>query len=498
MSQELVPISDSEGLQGLSPTLVTTVKPQRAIVLSPEFKDVKKLYVQPTEWVPGGRPIYRRLPANSETYQVDFFADGDIGYTFIPPGNDQFGAGSMYVEVSSDRRSLLIYDGVIVWKEGTNPVLKTIVDFEEIGLESGRFLVAYQQIYDDSPTPLPFQATDYSLAGLNFNVNDSASDNFLSTERPNGNAWPYPGAYAFAPSSAGVSWKNYLDPVNQTPQSTSGVIPGMPEIYQPVNTWLEWSSPLPWKLDTIVLRTPLEGSLPPASLYYKEEGDWKLIQTSNVSTDSSGNYWVFLTNNAAQLEWRVEWPQYSKVQVNDITVSGVLYVESRPSTAVTRSQLAIYPTNLVPETEKFCRLAIINVNDFEIQTNPRGELLVDDIRNIATRDYEPVADWLTEYWDESLVNIKEKTRTYAPGFMAPPTLLKSSYFDLEKYGVSVEAGTPPYPPNPPADTEVNLIGASVSLTPILPSKSELIGAEVSFLSPIDPPAIASITVNVTP
>ena len=497
MSQELVPLSDAEGLQGLSPTLVTTVKPQRAIVLSPEFKETRKLYLQPTEWVPGGRPIYRRLPASSETYQVDFFADGDIGYTFIPPGVGQFGAGSMYVEVSEDQRSLLIYDGVIVWREGTNPVLKTIVDFEEIGLESGRFLVAYQQIYNDDPIPLPFQATDYSLAGLNFSVQDSASFSFLTSGEPNGNAWPYPGINAFAPSSAELSWKNYLDPVNRTPQATEGVLPGIPTEYQPVNTWLEWSSPLPWKLDTITLRTPLDGSLPPASLYFKEDGDWVLIQTANLSTDSSGNYWTFLTDNVAQLEWRVEWPTSTKVEVNDITVSGVLYVESRPSAAVTRSQLAIYPANLVPETEKFCRLAIINVNNFEVQRNARGELLIEDIRNIATRDYEPVADWLTEYWDESLISIKERTRTYAPGFMAPPTLLKSSYFDLEKYGVSVEVGVPPYPPDPPQDSATELVRTSVLLTPPLPESTSISQAVVTLFTPDGAPQIDSITVTVS-
>jgi len=482
MSQELVPIANNFGVMGLTPTVVTTLVTPRATSFSKEYKEVNKLYVTPTEWIPGGRPIYRRLPAVSETYQVDFFADGFIGYTLIPYGADQFGAGSMYVAVSEDLRSLLIYDGAIVWKEGTTPVLKAIVNFEEIGLISGRFLVAYQQIYDDAPEPLPFAVTDYSLAGLDFNVIDSASFVFQSTVTPNANAWPFPGKYAFAPAGGNLSWKNYIDIVNRVPQANSGVQPGIPSEYQPLLAFLSWSSPLPWKLDSIVLRTSLTSNLPDASLYYKENGDWQLVQTTKVSEDINGFFWNFQTDNSPQNEWKVEWPDYSKIEVKDITVSGVLFVNTKPSTARTRAQLSIYPTNLVPKDEKFCRLAIINVNDFEIQKNSRGELLVEDIRNISNRDYEPVANWLTTYWDERLINILEKTKTYTPGFLAPPTLLKASYFDLEEFGIKIANEPPPYPPSPPEVIETLLLGASVSFYPSL-GLGTLVGATVSF-SPI--------------
>lgn len=492
MSQELVPVKDPDGVQGLTPTIVTTSAPTRLEALSQEYKDVNKLFIQPTQWIPGGRPIYRRLPAASETYQVDFFASGEIGYTLIPLGRDQFGAGSMYVKVSEDRRSILIYDGVIVWEKGTTPVLKAIVDFEEIGLRSGRFLVCYQLIYDDAPEPLPFQVTDFSLGGQDFTTGDSGSSVFLTSEEPNGNAWPYPGINAFAPASAGLSWKNYLEVVNRVPQKPAGVEPGIPTPYQPLLCWLEWGSPLPWKLNTITLRTPLEADLPDATLYYWEKDEWKAIQTTSVSKDTNGHYYQFLTDNIAQQKWRVGWPNGTKMEINDITVSGLLYLYSKPSTERARAQLAIYPTNLVPEAEVLCRLMVINVNDFEVQKNARGELLTEDIRAIATRDYEPVADWLTEYWDEQLIRNREKVKTYTPGFMAPPTLLKSSYFDLEQYGIEVNTDTQPYPPNPPQETEVNFISASVSLFPPLPTEPSLSGASVSFTQPPGAPTISEI------
>jgi hypothetical protein len=484
MSQELTPLPNSSGIVGLTPTIVTTIQQPRFKAYSPEYKEVKKLFLQPTQWVPGGRPIYRRLPAASETYQVDFFADGSVGYVYIPLGNDQFGGGSLYVNQSENLDALLIEDGVIVWEEGTTPVFKTIVDFREIGLESGRFLVCYQLLYDDAPEPLPFLVTDYSLAGLDFSVQDSASYVFLSSGEPNGNAWPHPGTNAFLPSSSDLSWKNFLDPVNRTPQATSGVIPGIPTEYQPLLCWLEWSSPYPWKLNVITMRCPLEGKLPEATLSYKDtNGDWYFVQSTDARYDTNGAYYQFTTDTAPQTAWRVEWPSETKIEIEDITVSGVLTLLSKPSTERARAQLAIYPTNLVPKDETLCRLAIINVNSFELQRNDRGEILKEDIRNIATRDYEPVADWLTEFWDEQLIRGQEKVAAYSPVFMAPPTLLRTSYFDLEKYGVDITYEPPPFPPSPPRPTEVNLISVSVSLYPTLPTSNSLASATVSFSNP---------------
>lgn len=468
MSQVLVPVKNSSGVEGLTPVIVTSPFISRSETLSEEYRIIRKLFVSKTEWVVGGRPIYRRLPSVGEAYQVYFFADGEIGYTYIPLGNDQFGAGSMYVAVSEDLRSLLIYDGVIVWEEGTTFVLKAVITFEEIGLQSGRFLVAYQQIYNDDPEPLPFEVTDFSLAGLDFEVNDSASDSFLLTEGPNSNAWPYPGGYAFLPENNALTWKNYLSPVNETPQSTAGVRPGLPEVYNPVLAYLAWSSPLPWKLDTIILRTPLKFNLPDASLYFKQSGEWTLIQTASVSSDASGFFWSFLTDDIPQNEWKVEWPEYTKIEIEYITVSGILYINTKPTTARTRAQLAIYPTNLIPKDVYLCRLAIINVNDFEIQKNDRGELLVEDVRNISNRDYEPVANWLTSFFDENLTNLKEEVEYYAPGYMAPPTLLADSYLGLEKYDIKISNEAPPFPPSPPEATATLLLGASVSFLPILP------------------------------
>jgi hypothetical protein len=67
MSQQLIPIDG--GVQ----EVVTSTSQSRLNVLSQQYVIAKHLESRPTEWVPFGRPIYRRLPATSETYQIDFF-----------------------------------------------------------------------------------------------------------------------------------------------------------------------------------------------------------------------------------------------------------------------------------------------------------------------------------------------------------------------------------------------------------------------------------------
>jgi hypothetical protein len=499
MSQNLTPVPNSAGTVGVSPQLNTSLTPLRRKILSPEFREVKGLIPQLTEWIPGGRPIYGRLPAASEQYQLDFFEDGGRGYVLIPRGNDQFGPGSLYVNQSDDRDVLLIEDGVVVWEEGTTPILKTFVDLREVGVEDGRYLICYQLIYDDEPEPLPFQVEDFSLAGLDIGVQDSASLSFQRSD-DEANPWPFPGVNMFATADRDLEWKNYIDLVNRSPGEQAGVKPGFPDYEQPTLSNVTWESELPWKLDVIRVRTSLTENVPPCTLLLPSVEDpfeWTTVQTNEALRDSEGYYWEFETDYVPQTKWRLDWGADTKVNASQLTVSGLLYLYAKPSTERARAQLAIYPTNLVPEDESLCRLAIVSIDNFQVARRPSGELWKDDIREIIHRDYEPVADWLTEYWDEQLITLWESVKAYSPGFMAPPTLLKTSYYALEEYGISVETGPPPYTPNPPVAIATELIAASVSLTPPLPESTSISRAVVTLFSPEGPPQIDSITVTVS-
>lgn len=503
MSQQLIPVANSSGAVGLTTTITTTTTPDRIQAFSDQYKVSKGLYVQLTEWAPGGRPIYGRLPAASEQYQQEFFEEGGRGYVFIERGGDIFGPGSLYVDQSQNREILLIQNGNIVWEQGTTPALKSFVDMRELEVADGRYLVCYQLIYDDRPEPLPFEVTDYSLGGLDFSVADSATETY-SVSGDTADPWPFPGQYLFLPSSRGLQWKNYIDAVNRSPSSQAGVKPGFSEFSQPGRAIVTWESVLPWKLDEIKVRTSLKENVPPCSLYVgdadanglDDEG-WGLIQTQQPQVDSEGYYWSFNTDLIPQRKWRLEWPVGSRVNAYGLTVSGLLYLMSRPSTARAKAQLAVYPTNLVPENESLCRLAIISVDNFKITYKPDGELYKDDIRQIINRDYEPIANWLTQYWDEQLIRNWEKVRTYTPGFMSPPTLLKTAYYDLEAVGINVNDSPPPIPPRPDKPTETLLIGTAVSLYPPFPVSTSVIGASVSMsLLPGGTPKISNIVVDV--
>ena len=82
--------------------------------------------------------------------------------------------------------------------------------------------------------------------------------------------------------------------------------------------------------------------------------------------------------------------------------------------------------------------------------------------------------------------------------MAPPTLLKTSYLDLESYGIDVSDATPPLPPEPPPSIRVQLVSASVTLEPPLPEMPSLIGASVSLVIPPTSPIITDMTLEVNP
>lgn len=501
MSQNLTPVPNSSGTVGVSPQLNTSLTPIRRKIFSPEFRDVEGLLPQPTQWIPGGRPIYRRLPAASEQYQLDFFEEGGRGYVLIPRGNDQFGPGSLYVNQSSDRDVLLIEDGAIVWEEGTTPVLKTFVDLRELGVDDGRYLICYQLIYDDEPEPLPFKVEDFSLAGLDINVQDSASSSFQRSD-DQANPWPFPGINMFATADSDLEWKNYIDLVNRSPGEQAGVKPGFPDYEQPQLSTVTWESALPWKLDVIKVRTSLTENVPDCTLLLPSAEDpavWATVQTNGALRDSEGYYWEFETDYVPQTQWRLDWGQGSKVNASQLTVSGLLYLNAKPSTERARAQLAIYPTNLVPEDESLCRLAIVSIDNFQVARRPSGELWKDDIREIINRDYEPVADWLTEYWDERLISLWEDVRAYSPGYMAPPTLLKTSYYKLEEYGIDVNDDVPDtfVPPDEPLETL--LIGAEVLLVPPRPEFGSITGASVSFGGPPpEGPTITEITITVAP
>jgi hypothetical protein len=393
-------------------------------VYSSQYIKAKKLESQPTQWQPAGRPVYRRLPAVSETYQVDFFAEGEIGYVYIPWGGGLFAPGSLAVSKVSDT-SILISGGTIVWRYGSNPVNPALIDFTQINLESGRYLVCYELVYDDAPQLNQYAVQDFSLRGQPLNI-------FGSTDSLNG--WRYPAVNAFL-NDAGLFWSTYDMNVNTS--------------VLPLTAVLGWQSEYSSAYSEIKIQF-VENSLIPFAatpiLEYFIDGSWVFACEGSYVSENNLLYTKFVVNDPTfNTGWRVTWesPVLPQLRVQDVLVTGVITLETRPSGPDTFASLALYPENAVPTTvlnslgeeipATYCNLAYIDVNEYFTVSDE-----IDDVRYIIHRDYKPIADWLTVFWDENLIDLYEQVKIYPETWMNPLTCLKQEYADLEKTGIIVQ------------------------------------------------------------
>ena len=415
MSQQLTPTNG-----GLTPEIQTTLRPSRINLLSPQYIEAKNLESRPTEWVPGGRPIYRRLPAISETYQIDFFnivpesnvGPGyieEIGYVFVPWGESALGSSSVLVSVSESKGDLIVSSGNLVWKQGKTFVYPALINLEVLDVLNGKYDLAYQLIYNDEPLPYQYSVTDFALTGLPLTIT-------ASTDSITG--WRYPAVNAFLDTTT-LNW------------STEDSY--YPSYAQPTSSYIQWDSALAQSYTSITLRCPTGTAYTgTATLYYVNNGVLSEVTSSEVSSDTTGQYFtLYITEQVLQTGWRVEFSS-TKISIQSITITGVITLLEKPSVSVPRASLVLYPSGTLPVGETFCSLAEITVNN-EFQVTK-----LKDTREIIRRDYTPVADWLTKPFDTDLINLYEEVSTYPTTWMNPPTAMKQEYAGLTQYQVIVE------------------------------------------------------------
>ena len=415
MSQQLTPTNG-----GLTPEVQTTLRPSRINLLSPQYIEAKNLESRPTEWVPGGRPIYRRLPAISETYQIDFFnivpesnvGPGyieEIGYVFVPWGESALGSSSVLVSVSESKGDLIVSSGNLVWKQGKTFVYPALINLEVLDVLNGKYDLAYQLIYNDEPLPYQYSVTDFALTGLPLTIT-------ASTDSITG--WRYPAVNAFLDTTT-LNW------------STEDSY--YPSYAQPTSSYIQWDSALAQSYTSITLRCPTGTAYTgTATLYYVNNGVLSEVTSTEVSSDTTGQYFTLnITEQVLQTGWRVEFSS-TKISIQSITITGVITLLEKPSVSVPRASLVLYPSGTLPVGETFCSLAEITVNN-EFQVTK-----LKDTREIIRRDYTPVADWLTKPFDTDLINLYEEVSTYPTTWMNPPTAMKQEYAGLTQYQVIVE------------------------------------------------------------
>jgi len=415
MSQQLVPTNG-----GITPEVQTTLRTSRINLLSAQYIEANILESRPTEWVLGGRPIYRRLPAISETYQIDFFNIvpesnrgpnyiEEVGYVFVPWGESDLSPSSVRVSVSESKGDLLISSGNLVWKQGKTFVYPAIVNLEVLEVLNGRYDLAYKLIFNDEPLPFQYSVTDFALTGLPLTIT-------ASTDSITG--WRYPAVNAFLNTTA-LNW------------STEDSY--YPSFAQPTSSYIQWESVLAQSYESITLRCPTGTAYTgTATLYYVNGGVLSEVTTTAVSSDTTGQYFTLpVTSQVLQTGWRVEFSS-AKISIQSITVSGVITLLKKPSVPVPRASLVLYPSGTLPVGETFCSLAEITVNnDYQV-------IKLRDTREVIRRDYTPVSDWLTKPFDTDLINLYEEVSIYPITWMNPPTAMKQEYARLTQYQVIVE------------------------------------------------------------
>jgi len=415
MSQQLTPIN------GGVEQIVATTSTATANVLSPQYIIAKNLQPRPTQWIPGGRPIYRRLPAVSETYQIDFFnivdtpntsvaaREQDIGYIYVPWTENSAGPTSIAVSASDSKGDLLICGGKIIWKNGGTQVFPTIVNLKDLEIGAGRYYLAYELSYDNSPVEKIYTVEDFALTGQPLTITAS-TDTIVG--------WRHPAVSAFLNSN-----ENFW-----TSKDTY-----FPAYAQPSESYLQWESKLGQAYSNVTLRCPPgTGFSATASIYYvAPNGNEFLQRTVSPSLDSVGQYYEFnFSSPVFNTGWKVVWSDID-VAIQSIVVSGSIVLMRKTSSPSTLASLSLYKGIVTPPGATFCPLAYVEVdNTFKITR-------IEDIRYVVRRDYVPVADWLTRFFDDNLINIYEQVTNYPKLWMNPPTCVKQEYISLSSKNIVI-------------------------------------------------------------
>lgn len=415
MSQLLTPTGN-----GIIPEIQTTLRTSRVNLLSSQYIKAKSLESRPTEWVPGGRPIYRRLPAISETYQVDFYnivpesniGPGyleEVGYVFVPWGESDLSPSSVRVNTSESKKDLIISSGNLVWEQGRTFVYPALINLEVLEVLNGKYDLAYQLIYNDEPLPFQYSVIDFALTGFPLTI--TASTDLIT-------GWRYPAVNAFLDTTT-LNW------------STEDSY--YPSYAQPTSSYIQWESVLAQSYESITLRCPKGTAYTgTATLYYVNNGALSEVTSTTISSDTTGQFFTLLiTTQVLQNGWKIEFSS-AKISIQSITVTGVVTLLKKPYVSTPRASLVLYPSGTLPVDKVFCLLAEITVNnDYQV-------VKLKDTREIIRRDYVPVADWLTKPFDTDLINLYEEVSIYPATWMNPPTAMKQEYEELTQYQVIVE------------------------------------------------------------
>jgi hypothetical protein len=414
MSQTLIPLDG--GALNIEVSSQTS-----GVFLSQQYIEAKGLQSRPTEWLTSGRPIYDRLPSASETYKLFYSSEENEAFVYIPLGESRTGRTSLNVTSSSEGKFLVVQAGNVVWKDGTIPLDPVIINLEEIGMWNSKYLLTYQIYSSRAPRTYQYEANSYSLSGMRMFV-ESGTDTVLG--------WRYTPDFAFIGRES-RPWKNY-----------DGVFPEYTG-----DSYLSWQTPYPCSFSRIVVRCPKYEPAPERAFLdflscpnpneegeYCENPEWVFQFESVLKEDNDGKIYEFVIPEPTfGTGWRLSWSG-PKVSVYSVLVDGILTLEEEPSAPVTVCQLAAYPVNSSPKFIElpngdsvepvYCDLAYVQIDNSFTVTE------ISDLRKTVSKDFSPVADWLTLPWDENLKGMFDQVNNYTELWLNPTTAMKGEYGEL--------------------------------------------------------------------
>lgn len=422
MSQDATPL-----MGGRSSIKTSTPTPPGTYV-SEQFAKAKNLNLNPTEWTLSGRPIYDRLPAASTNYRTSFGFDDSQAYVYVPPGISRFGTNSLEVVSSGDDKYLVIKGGTAVWKYGSVDFNPVIINLQEIGMKSTRYLLAYQFFIDDAPFDSLYSVENYSLQGYPMKVSSN-------TDTVPG--WRYKSEFAFC-NNLQYEWRNY-----------DGLFPNYSD-----NAVLTWIFPNPGLFSTIKLRCPSGTAITGTATLslskcvtgdpenpYCDSPDFVEHSTVPVMSDSDGQFFEFnIADPTLITGWSIQWSD-PKIAINQVFVTGSLNLRRKPEVGRIRTSLVAYPQNAVPKVALdsegkevpavYCNLAIVDTSREYTVTK------IQDAREVVNTTYQPISDWLTLFWDRNLMSLYSQTQDYSNSWMSPTQCLKKEYDKLSELNVAV-------------------------------------------------------------
>jgi len=388
---------------------------------------LKALNIQPIKTVWGledTRPIYNRLPAIEEGYQVGY--EYDQPRVYIDPAKN-WAKGKGTLEVKRDINNpaeLEIESGTITWSEGLIEVDFREIDTNEFNNGFGLPVGSYQVVY----RVVPFdQASDSPIPGY---AEVEVEDSDVS------------GAYVlFNASSQSTTHLDYyaVDSIETTNSWRPNFKAETGTYYEGSDYVLDFGAPVRTESLTIKAESPRLSDAKSA-LYTSDNGIiWNLANQA----DSSMGSWNFdISNWYSQFVRAFFWDGHASI--DSFSFTGSLYFEDR---RVQEKQYVAVP--VIQDLYEVVEGDYITLATFEVR-NIGAIVNVRDLRSVSYHKHQPVAGWLTQFQDDNLRCLFDSVTKYSALSLRPTTssvhlydeMLDSACFGLGEIDLGDSLGAP--------------------------------------------------------